>query len=226
MANEGQNGNMEQHKCLKKHSGFTLIEILMVTAILGTILTVIYSSFHGAIRTIRQAREESDIYQIGRVIMDKMVRDLSCVYYKNTENFIFKPVNNSGGYYEQDSLDFISASHRRSGKDVPESDLAEIGYYIDKYNEGLLIRREDIYLDDEPDKGGKLQIIGENVIGLNFLFPKEREEDEEQEWLEEWDMEKESQLLPKAVKIDLTIQDKSGEDYTFSTIVSLETGNK
>lgn len=54
---------------MKKHiSGFTLIEILVVIAIIGTLSTIIFISFRNIIPKARDAKRKSEITQMGRLL--------------------------------------------------------------------------------------------------------------------------------------------------------------
>ena len=223
-----------------RRDGFTLIEIIIVVAILAIFVGVIYSSFFGTIRAIRATEDLTDSFQPARVMMQRIQRDLKgALHEQGNQRHIFNGIDAYGGDTNYDRIDFITCSRVIVDNDAPQSDLCEVSYYIDKTypGKGYLVRREDIYLDEEPDKGGELRIIGENVTGLNFKYFLIEQEDEEvlsveekkkrdwwemvadpDNWHDEWDWE-EHPYMPIMVKVELTVPEKGGEETTFSTIV-------
>ena len=230
---------------IREQDGFTLIEIIIVVAILSVFVGVIYSSFFGTIRAIRVTEDMTDSFRPARVIMQRIQRDLKGAVHKPDDpRYVFNGIDSHGSDPDRDRIDFITCSHMITDNDIPQSDLTEVSYYIDKtYSEkGYLVRREDLYLDDEPDKGGELKIIGEDIAGLNFkyflikkkeveevLSDKEKEEEKKKiwekiadpdNWHDEWDWE-ENPFLPIMVKIELTMLEGNGKETTFSTIVFL-----
>jgi hypothetical protein len=203
---------------------------------------VIYSSFFGTIRAIRATEDLADSFQPARLIMQRIQRDLKgAVHRQNNPRHVFNGIDAHGGDATHDRIDFITCSRVIVDNGAPQSDLCEVSYYIDTSHpdKGYLVRREDIYLDDEPDKGGELRIVGENVTGLNFKYFLIKEEDEDvlsteekekrdwweimadpDNWHDEWDWEKRP-YMPIMVRVELTVPERNGEETTFSTIVHI-----
>lgn len=240
---------MVQHRVAEQgeervERGFTLVEMMLAVALLSIIVTVMYSSFHTLGRIVRRTERTKGAYQAARLIMSRMRQDISCAHFSTTrKNFVFKGEDIEGieGDAGADALTFVTTAHVISGRDVPEGDLAEVSYYIDEENPGLglLVRREDVSPDDELEMGGKLDILGKNVVGLNFTYLDGREEparragrtttdldeaeEEKKAWKEEWDSD-ETAYLPRAVKVDLSLLNEEGEIEDFSTTVLLAMG--
>jgi len=230
---------------IRGQGGFTLIEIIIVIAILSIFVGVIYSSFFGTIRAIRVTEDLTDSFRPARVIMQRIQRDLKGAVHKLKDpRYVFNGIDAYGDDPDRDRIDFITCSHMITDNGIPQSDLTEVSYFIDKTypGKGYLVRREDLYPDEEPDKGGELRIIGENIAGLNFkYFLITNEEDEEvlsdkeeeeqkkdiweniadpDNWHDEWDWE-ENPFLPIMVKIEMTMFEQNEKETTFSTIVFL-----
>jgi len=247
---------MAQHKVTEHKKGraegaFTLVEVLLAVALLSIIVTVMYSAFHTMGRIMRRNEQTKGAYQTARLIMARVRQDLSCARYSPTpKNFTFSGEDIRGEVIDGDDLGadamtFVTSAHVISGRDAPEGDLAEVSYYLDEYNPGILVRREDVSPDDELETGGVLQILGKNVVGLNFTYLDGREEtspragrgeasaaagagedetlEEKKAWKDEWDSE-ETPYLPRAVRIDLSVENEEGEIEDFSTTVVLAMG--
>ena len=63
-------------RSLRKHHGFTLIELLVSLSIFSVISLAVYSSFAGGVGVWRKAQEFSSIYQMSRLLLDDMAREL------------------------------------------------------------------------------------------------------------------------------------------------------
>ncbi|MGI6387820.1 MAG: PulJ/GspJ family protein [Desulfomonilia bacterium] len=68
-----------------RDSGFTLIELLMAIAIAAIVMTVVNLAFFQAHRAIESVGSQRETYQMVRVVMDRMMKDLSCAYVPATE---------------------------------------------------------------------------------------------------------------------------------------------
>ncbi len=209
-------------------------------ALLSIIVTVMYSGFHTMGRIMRRTERTKGAYQTARLIMARVRQDLACAHFSPTrKNFVFRGENIKEVNENADALTFVTTAHVISRRDAPEGDLAEVSYYLDEANPGVLVRREDISPDDELEMGGVLDVLGKNVVGLNFTYLDGREEparraggttteqeetlEEKNAWKEEWDTE-ETPYLPRAVRIDLSVMNEENEIEDFSTTVVLAMG--
>ncbi len=134
---------------------------------------------------------------------------------------------------ESDSLHFTSSSNIRAQVDIPEGNLAEVGYYIDscksrktrKSVSKCLWRRTIAYIDDDVKKDGSKTVLVENVdkfdlryIGVGL---------DEGEWRKAWvtdesgdDITKDT--FPLAVEVTLGVKqkvDKRKKAKTFAMTV-------
>jgi prepilin-type N-terminal cleavage/methylation domain-containing protein len=228
-----------------RNNGFTLIEIIVAVGVLTLFIGVIYSTFYGTIRAIRATEQITDSFQPARVILNRITRDLQgAVHVLNDPRYVFNGIDSYGGDPKHDRIDFITAANIITGDGAPVSDLAEVSYYIDRnyQSNGYLVRREDVYLDNEPAKGGKLKVIAENITGISFqyfliekkedeavLSDKEKEDEKKaiwdkiqdpENWHDEWDWKK-NPFLPIMVKIELSLLDQDKKETSFSTVVFL-----
>jgi len=206
----------------RNRSGFTLVEILIAMSILSMILVTIYAAFYGTVRVIRTGVQRRDAYQYGRLAIEAIRRDLMCAFPVPGAKAAFKGVYSSSGSYSDDNarIDFVAASNIMAdpGEDRRESDICEVGYFISEEHDGVLVRRSDPTVDNNPFSGGKLEPIAEKVTRLNFQYY------DGTEWVDEWnpeDEEAEKKLtgLPPIVWIEVTVLDEEGEEHTCSTTV-------
>lgn len=117
---------------------------------------------------------------------------------------------------ENEKLDFTTLNYFRSIKNMPVSDQAEVGYYIEKCSSRLnkektsncLWRRISPYIDDDVKDGGSRAVLLENVKELTFRYIGPGHEEE---WVESWRSIDGEEVMknkfPYAVEITLTVYD-------------------
>jgi len=214
-----------------QRSGMTLIEVMVALAILGGVVTMLYSAFSQTSRHKKRIEGDLDREHEIRTGLDRVVRDLSMAYTSIQINpdtslqpmltaFIVKQDGNGS------RIDFNSFSHRRLRRDAHEADQCEIGYFVTRHPDGggreVLARREQAPIDDDPETGGSSQIIIDDVtsFSLSVLDPQSYE------WTESWDTTQgamQPNRLPLQVKITLTVPNPrgNGKDLTYGTRVAL-----
>lgn len=198
--------------------GFTLIEILVASSMVGIVVFIIYFTFANTSKSIENSRLRIDSSQESRVILNKMQKEISSAFFSSQNVLIrFKGDDGKLNSIDNDQLNFVSTLNPFKSKSN-ESDLMEIGYYI-KYgentNSGNLIRRYCGMVDDNIETGGYEQILGQNLRGMNFRYY------EGTEWVDSWDTNSKG-ILPKLVEITITFADNINKnEYSFSTIISV-----
>ena len=157
--------------------GFTLLEVLIAVAILGVIMTLIWSSSSQSFRAKERTELRDSVFQNGRVVLRKISDDLAVA-------FLSKKVAGEGAGSEQaaftsgaktffigddqgaqDLLKFTSLSHMRLYKQAKECDQVKISYEVVPSDEpGVynLIRRADPWLDNTTDVKGSHSFLSRN----------------------------------------------------------------
>ncbi len=200
---------------MRKQTGLTLLDLLVAITLLAIILTTIYWVFANHQRSVEAASEARDAYGQGRLILDRMVRDVTGAWLPAGKRpkagfaYLF-----SG---RETGLDFITTAHLSSDI-APGLDLVEVGYRImknEREDDFTLVRRQDSTPDDDAEDGGSEIILTKSLkaIEIGYLNRSGQE-------LSEWEAEQLSEL-PYAVKISLTLTAASGKQETFSTVVAL-----
>ena len=207
--------------------GFTLIEVLIAISILAMMIVTVYAAFYGTVKIIRLGSVSHDTLQYGRLALETIRRDLMCAFPPLDGKKVFRGINNPEGYHDHDYLDFVAASNMMAdpGEDRKESDICEVGYFIseDYPEKGLLVRRVDLTPDRKPFSGGKVEIVAENVVGLNFQYHNGTE------WVDSWDPDPDEEDedavkadgFPAMVLIEIMVRDKNDLIHTISTTVML-----
>jgi general secretion pathway protein J len=199
----------------RRLAGMTLIEAMVAIAILAIVMTLVWGGFSQTARNKAHVEDEADRYHIVRLALERMVRELSMAYVSaqlnpnqslQVMNTAFVGVDRSGG----DRIDFTSFSHHRLYRDAHESDQNELSYFVTRHPDDpgikVLARREQRRIDDDPRRGGRIQILVEDIedFQLEYYDPLSNE------WQTTWDTTQgaaQPNRLPTQVKIALTIPD-------------------
>ena len=217
-------------KQLKNIHGFTLMEVLIATAILAIVLSIVYGSFVQTKRVIARAEGSVDELRGVRVSFNRMMWDLSMAFLSKQDpdqtdqtdvNTIFVGTNDFAAGYPNDSIDFTSYANRIRNKDARESDQTEVGYYLNRNFEGdtVLMKREKRQIDKKPLEGGKSFELSEDVVGLNFRYL------DQGAWVDSWDS-RVSKAIPEAVEITLIIKDRTGRERSYRTVTGIPLGGE
>ena len=210
--------------------GFTLIEVMLAIAITAMIGTLIYGGF--AQTALNRSRIEADLihHRSVQLTLEKMARELSMAYVSTHVNPGTALQTMRTAFIGQDSgdedrIDFTSFSHRRLYKDTHESDQNEISYFVARHPEEpatrVLARREQKRIDDDPQRGGKVQILLEGIeeLDIEYLDPLSAE------WVKSWDTTQavgQANRLPSQVKITIKVTDPQRNiEQVFSTRAAL-----
>ena len=208
-----------------KSRGFTLLEVLIATAIMSLLVTVIYTSFFTAGRNVEQAEAIRDGTDLARTLVAKISSDITDAYFNPNMNaplvttiFYGQTVLSDTALSDTvisdtglkntryDGLYLTSLTNWRK-PDSQETDLWEVGYYFKQKPDGsgwILMRREKRGLsNDFPAlEGGVEYEMTDRVATLQFKYF------DGSVWTDGWDS-RISQKLPNAVEISLLLDDGS-----------------
>ncbi|MCX8122966.1 MAG: prepilin-type N-terminal cleavage/methylation domain-containing protein [Spirochaetes bacterium] len=204
------------------NKGFTLIEILVATAVSSIILLLVYTTHHSIIQSVNSLSKTALFYEEVNLAIYKMNRDFSCAYFDRYKEKLFFIGTNEYGDKSLGKVDFVtinSVENAISGKistSTPITDVFEVGYYLkqmeqpDKNGNYLyyLMRRSDVMYDEDPLNGGDSSAILANVVDCKFEFGIA------QKFTNKWDS-REYRRFPNAVKTTLIVKNPNGNDENF-----------
>jgi len=200
-------------------AGFTLVEVLVAMGITALIGALVAGSFVSVDRANRVVADQGDRYGASRVALTRMARELSMAFlsdhYDTTQ--YREPLTVFIG--KEESVLFASLAHERLWLDARESDQMVVEYTLDDdpkdRDAQALFRREKVRIDNEPDRGGRKDLVADHVLSIRFRYfdPKKNE------WVREWsskgtDHPKE---LPSRVQIELETKLSDGRKEKFVT---------
>jgi general secretion pathway protein J len=191
--------------------GFTLLELLIATAIMAGIVTVIYTSFFTASRNVDQAEKMRDASDLVRTLVSKISADVENAYVNPgmAPLTVFygkkvQPETGSDDALRYDELYLTTKTNwRRPGTE--ETNLWEVGYYFKQKPDGsgyVMMRREkrELSKDVPALEGGVEYAMTDQVESLRFRYY------DGSSWSDEWSNKT---VLPKAMEISLLLNDGS-----------------
>jgi general secretion pathway protein J len=213
-----------------KH-GFTLLEIILAVTVLSLVGTMIYGGFSQTALNKARVEEDVDRSRIVHMTLERMARELSMAFVSTHVNpsldlRVVQTAFIGRDNGKDDRIDFTSFSHRRLYRNARESDQNEISYFVTEHPDDpdvtVLARREQNRIDDDPRRGGKSQILVEDVEEFNLEYFDPLLSD----WVQTWntqDVLAQPNRLPTQVRIRLTVKDPRhrGATQVFGTRVSI-----
>ena len=203
--------------------GLTLIEVLVSLGIMSLVASLIYGAYDGMSRSRAGAEQISDRYHQGRTALARMSRELQSAYISLQDPLELNLVTRKTAFIGSDRrVDFTSFSHQRITAGSHESDQNEVSYFLSPSPKGGmdLVRRESKYLDLDPQHGGVVQVLAEDVASFQVQYL----DGLNGQWNTSWDttnLNGEIMRLPKQVRIDLVLNRQNGDRIPFLTKVAL-----
>lgn len=217
--------------------GFTLIEILTVTALLALLSAVLYGSFTGIVRSRNGVEEQRILTRAASITIERLSRDISSIPLngvpltaveiisggdklstRNIQQYL-KGVNNISGELPADSLRLTTL-----GGGVPQFEkpvnfgLVEVEYELITDDDGktTLYRTEYPGYIREKETLTERKIstpLSSDIIGLDFRYFQL------DNWIEEWSSR--GSALPQAIEVTLYLKTAAGQHRYYRTAIAL-----
>lgn len=153
----------------RKAAGFTLIELVISSALAAMILVAAYMCLNACLASQRLIEPRSEVTQSARTALALMTADLRAAC-PLSKDFDFLGMARPLEEVEADNLDF--ATHNYFPRRPGEGDFCEVSYFLEKDNEGRfnLWRRRNPTIALDPLVGGMREEIARNLLGLRFEY--------------------------------------------------------
>jgi general secretion pathway protein J len=211
--------------------GFTLLEVLVASAILSMVLAILYGVFSRTLTSKQIAEEQSAQSRAARIVLLRLSDDLQASFPFSAEDPRFVGQTSQTTPLPEASLSFISMGGFSLTSGGHEGDWYEIEYELipDPYSPSTrqLVRRTRVApttpntTESRRQEGETLPLLTD-VQGLRLRFFDGRA------WHDEWGKVQTRAQLPRAVEVKLYLASKTEttrhEDtkvVTFSTLVDL-----
>jgi general secretion pathway protein J len=208
---------------MKRQRGFTLIEVMLVMAILAFVTTLMFGSFSQTATNKKALEAAQERTHTVRVALMRMAREIEMAY-------LAADIQTSGSYTRTfligssqssvDELSFSTFAHQRLRGGLAESDTAVVTYYgardPDDGRITNLMRRETRRLQAEDPKSllGESYVLCPDVVSVKFSYWDYIKK----EWQREWDTRTPGvEKLPSHIRISLTVVDERGKEVAYST---------
>ena len=198
--------------------GFSLLEVMIAIAITAVIGAMAAGVLQQVDHAASVAREQGERYAAARLALTRLSREVSMAFlsdHYDRGRFRDRPTLFKG---EEDKLLFATMAHVRLVQDAKESDQSVVEYLVERdpvSGEDALFRREKVRIDDEPDRGGRKDLVATHVkkLGLQYWDLKRKE------WVREWSTRTPEKLneLPTRVRIELELKLADGRTEKFTT---------
>lgn len=151
-------------------AGFTLIEVVIASALMALILVSAYACLSAGYASQKIVEPRGEILQNARVAMALMSADLraACPLSGDSE---FTGTTRSAEDVQADSVDF--ATHNYTPKHPQEGDYCEESFYVDKdakTGHWSLYRRRNPRIALDPLAGGSREEIAQGVRGFKLEY--------------------------------------------------------
>ncbi|MCK4904819.1 prepilin-type N-terminal cleavage/methylation domain-containing protein [bacterium] len=212
------------------NTGLTLIEVMIVVAILAVISTTLFSVFQSSLFSQRKGTNKAIIYSEARAALDMMSREIEKAFVDERIGAECLGLDGTGDL--PDTFCFIAPLNPDNTKEVGKynGELCEVGYWLagNELKKGWTTKKNNFKFFDignKKDFGNENALIG-SVSNLQFEYF------DGQQWTTGanagwWDdgAGNPRQDLPRAIKITLVMQYESEKDEirhdTFITIVNI-----
>ena len=220
--------------CKQQHNaGFTLLEIMLATLVLGMVVAMVSASLSGSIRVIDATMDQGEIYFRAQVAMERINEDLvSAVLPQQVEFIGSKDQGSSDGVL----LSFASMAHIVFDQENGQPGMGLISYTVqpDREDEQMLVLlRSDVLYRPVGEEGkggedGEAFLLSDRLRSVQFSFIG-RDGEESESWdttIEEGSEEEEERRLPAAVscRLEYWLDPDEETSITFQTTVVLPVG--
>jgi type II secretion system protein J len=216
--------------------GFTLLEVVIATAIVGMIGVGIYGSVDSSFRLKEEVAAYSERYRQAYVALDRISRELASAFVSNHVP-LADPRTETLFIGEDDEIRFTSFSNTVLRAGARQGDQETIHYRLDRDPAGIedegkcLIRWSAPRLleDAEDQSKGRDRVVICRVERFLLLYHAEREDDWSEDWRTTDAARKDKDYaanevrarLPDRVRIDLILIMPDGEKKLFRTATTV-----
>lgn len=194
---------------------FTLVELILVSAILSVVGIAVYTALSSGIRVWKRINQESPQEDVS-IFFAKMSHDLRSLVKHSTVSF-------SGG---PDSISFSTfiVSETEEGM---KRDLGMVSYRFEKGKDAIS-REQSNYSQVYLSEPGPARLLLRGVDSLTFRYYCYDPENEEYIWLDAWNADeappgvKVDESLPISVKVEIGLD--GYQDEKFCAIVPVPVG--
>lgn len=185
-----------------RYHAFTLAELMVVCAIVGIVVTASTTMVFQVDGARRRAERDADAWAEADAAINAIANALANAYRygPDDDEVIFEGVSDEMDGFIADRVRFFTVSYIKTRQGEPESDVREVEFalHTDPYRPlPVLRRRLDPTFNPEPDGGGVIDELAENVVMLNITYF------DGSLWYDDW--LREFEAMPIAVRVTMQV---------------------
>ncbi len=188
-----------------RRRGFTLVEVLIATALIAMAMALLFGSFYNVTRSSQKGQAKLDRLRHGELVMDQLVRALrfAAFFENNPKKYAFWQEKN-GGSPPKDVISWVTSSPAF----IPPRDGLVYGLHrlflsIEDTDDGPALHAVAYpHLQDLEDPDFEERdpwLVSREVTGLEFRWYDQ----DGKSWEDEWEKEN---ALPQFVEVTLTLR--------------------
>lgn len=181
--------------------GFTLVELLVAATVAVMIATAAVMMLTGVSSARQRVDRQREIQQQARTAVAAVASALRNAHRPiDRDEALLEGLDDWMGELPRDRVRLWSVSRRTIRAGQPESDVREVELFVLDPQTGespALMRRVDPTRNVEPDGGGVLERVADDVVGLNLSYH------DGVQWRDQWTSETDG--WPVAVKVELIV---------------------
>ncbi len=216
--------------------GFTLMEIMLATIILGMVVSMVTMSLSGSLRVVEATRDQGNLYYRAQVALQRISEDLESALLIDGADFVAAATGEAGE--KQVLVRFTSMAHVAFDPEGDQDGMGRIGYALipDPENEGqlVLLRSDQLATPQQNETDEEFRdgfLLSDRLRSVTFAYF-----DSEGEEFDSWDTRVDPQAdtkekllkrrLPAAVSCRLEFWLDQDQEATliFQTSVKIPTG--
>ncbi|MCC6239296.1 MAG: prepilin-type N-terminal cleavage/methylation domain-containing protein [Phycisphaerales bacterium] len=207
-------------------SGFTLLEVILATAMVAVIAAALYTALATAFQARRQASRQVDAMRQASIITNIIRQDFESILPPDgTLSSAFVGDRGGDANAASDWVEFYAL--QRDDAAASDDPLAEGARRITlqlrtDVQPAQLVRLVEPNLLSPVEREAITEVLSEHVRALALRYYSSTEG-----WVEQWDSDVDGQVLPRAVEVTLTFDSPSPVDgqrpYQISQIFPLST---
>ncbi len=204
----------EPHRSLHRQTGLTLIELVVAVALLALMTIMTYRGLESMIRANDQVQAESERWQAVSMFFERLGADVGQATRRSVRagdgTVLPELLGQAPGVFSDETAveDRSYAQLEFTRKSPPGSDDVRLGYRLKNNRVELLIWR---VLDRAPSSTADIHTLLKGVKALRFRYL-----DAAGNWNEVWTSADKQQLLPRALAVELTLDDGTAMSRVFA----------
>lgn len=205
---------------MRRAAGFTLIEVMVAVGITAAMGAMTIGALSQIDRASTVARAQAERYAAARLALSRLSREVSMAFLSDdydAQHHGSERLTRFEG--REDQLRFATMAHQRLFPDAKESDQSVVEYTVESdpehQGEEGLFRREKPRIDDEPERGGRKDLVADHVKSFRIQYWDRKRKD----WSREWTTRTVDHAndLPARVRFELEMKLADGRIEKFST---------